>query len=146
VRTLDLMPTIFELLGVPTSSGFEGQSLLPVLRGEDRAARPAVLDSTLYGHDEVALRTERHKLILDRDPRAARSVELYDWTSDPLERHDLTPSEPALAARLRAELEARLAAYAVQARDLRPGEVQDLSPANQAEILRQLESLGYGGD
>jgi len=146
VRTLDLMPTIFELIGVPPSPGFEGQSMVPILRGEDHAARPAVLDSTLYGRDLVALRTERHKLILDRDPRSEHPLELYDWTADPLERHDLAASEPDLARRLRSELEARLAAYAVQARDLRPGEVQDLSPANQAEILRQLEALGYGGD
>jgi len=146
VRTLDLLPTVFELLGVPPSPGFEGQSLLPVLRGGDRASRPAIIDSTLYGRDLIALRTERHKLILDRDPRAERPLELYDWTADPLERHDLSASEPELANRLRSELEARLAAYAIQAKDLRPGELQDLSPANRAEVLRQLDALGYGGD
>ncbi len=145
VRTLDLMPTIFALFGLPPSPTFEGQSLLPI-RAEDRAARPLVLDSTLYGHDKVALRTERHKLILDRDPRAEHPLELYDWIADPLERHDLASSEPALAARLRTELEARLAAYAIQAKGLRPGELLDLSPANQAEIQRQLDALGYGGD
>jgi arylsulfatase A-like enzyme len=145
VRTLDLMPTVFALLGLPPVPAFEGQSLLPI-RAEDRAARPLVLDSTLYGHDKVALRTERHKLILDRDPRAARPLELYDWTADPLEQRDLAAAEPALAARLRAELEARLAAYAVQASGLRPGELQDLSPENRAEIQRQLDALGYGGD
>jgi len=144
VHTLDLMPTIFHLFGLPPASTFEGQSLLPV-RAEDRAARPLVLDSTLYGRDKVALRTERHKLILDRDPRAERPLELYDWRADPLEQHDLAASEPELATRLRNELEARLAAYAVQAKDLRPGEFQDLSPANQAEIQRQLDALGYGG-
>ena len=146
VRTLDLMPTIFELLGLSPAPTFEGQSLLPVWRGTDRNPRSAVLDSTLYGHDKVALRTERHKLILDREPRAEHPLELYDWSADPLEQHDLAGAQPALAARLRAELEARLAAYAIQAKDLRPGELLDLSPANQAEIQRQLDALGYGGD
>ena len=146
VRTLDLMPTIFDLLGVPPSPTFEGTSLLPVLRGEDRAPRTAFLDCTLYGHDRTALRTERHKLILDRDPFAPRPVELYDWVADPFEQHDLATSEPELAARLKSELEARLAAYAMQAKDLRPGELLDLSPANRSEVLRQLDALGYGGD
>jgi arylsulfatase A-like enzyme len=146
VRTLDVMPTIFELLGLPPAPTFEGQSLLPVWRGADRNARSAVLDSTLYGHDKVALRTERLKLILDREPRAEHPLELYDWSADPLEQHDLAGAQPELAAHLRSELEARLAAYAIQAKDLRPGELQDLSPANQAEIQRQLDALGYGGD
>ncbi|NOT31177.1 MAG: sulfatase-like hydrolase/transferase, partial [Planctomycetes bacterium] len=146
VRTLDLMPTLCELFGVPPSAQFEGRSLLPVLRGEDREPRPIVMDSTLYGHDKVALRTERYKLILDRNPEAELELELYDWMADPLERQELSASLPELAERLRTELEARLAAYARQAKNLRPGELLDLSPAKQEEILQQLEVLGYGGD
>jgi arylsulfatase A-like enzyme len=145
VRTLDLMPTLFELFGVPSEPGVEGRSLLPLLRGADTEPRPIVLDSTLYGHDKVALRTERHKLILDRNPAAERRLELYDWVADPREQHELSSAEPELAERLRMELEARLAAYAEQAKDLRPGELIDLTPAKQDEILEQLEALGYGG-
>jgi arylsulfatase A-like enzyme len=146
VRTLDLLPTILDLFGLAPPPAMEGRSLLPILRGEDRVARSAVLDSTLYGRDKVALRTERHKLILDRDPRAEDALELYDWVADPLEQRNLAAAEPDLAARLKAELEARLAAYAARAAELRPGELQDLSPANQAEIERQLDALGYAGD
>ncbi len=146
VRTLDLLPTVFDLLGLASAPGFEGRSLLPVLRGEDHEPRAVVLDGTLYGRDKVALRTESHKLILERAPGAVRRLELYDWRADPLERHELAASQPELAERLRVELEARLAVYARQAQGLRPGELLDLSPANQAEILEQLEALGYGGD
>ena len=144
VRTLDLMPTLCELFGVPPSPQFEGRSLLPVLRGEDREPRPVVLDGTLYGHDKVALRTERHKLILDRNPASERALELFDWVADPLERTNLAAGQPELAERLRMELEARLALYATQAKELRPGELIDLSPEKQAEILEQLDALGYG--
>jgi arylsulfatase A-like enzyme len=146
VRTLDVMPTVCDLFGVAPAPGFEGRSLLTLLRGEEREPRSVVLDSTLYGHDKVGLRTARHKLVLDRNPAAARALELYDWVADPGERDELSAREPALAEGLRAELEARLAEYQRTARDLRPGKLIDLSPANQSEILRQLDALGYGGE
>jgi arylsulfatase A-like enzyme len=146
VRTLDVLPTVLDFLALAPAPGFEGRSLLPVLRGEDREPRSIVLDGTLYGHDRSALRTERHKLILARRPGAERAVELYDWTLDPREERDLAEVEPETAARLSMELEARLAAYQRIASTLRPGEVQDLAPENAAEVLRQLDSLGYGGD
>jgi len=145
VRTLDLAPTLCELFGVAPGARFEGASLLSVLAGVDREPRSALSEGTLYGSDKFALRTARHKLILDRHPRARRPVELYDWTVDPLEREDLAAREPELARTLRNELEARLAALELLGRELRPGEVQDLSPAKLEEYLLQLESLGYGG-
>lgn len=146
VRTLDILPTVFEVFGLPEAPGFEGRSLFSLVRGGDSEPRTVVLDGTLYGRDKAALRTESHKLILERAPGAPRRIELYDWRADPLERHDLAATEPELAEGLRLELEARLAGYARQAANLRPGELLDLSPANQAEILRQIEALGYGGD
>lgn len=146
VRTLDLAPTLCELLGLAPSPDHEGSSLLSVLRGTDSTPRTALSEGTLYGSDKFALRTERYKLVLDRHPQAQRPLELYDWTIDPLELDDLALREPALARSLANELEARLAALATLARDLRPGEPQDLSPAKRAEYEAQLDSLGYGGD
>ncbi|MSR62990.1 MAG: hypothetical protein EXS08_11150 [Planctomycetes bacterium] len=145
VRTLDLMPTVFELLGHAPVDGFEGESLLPLLGGAAPEPRTALLDGTLYGFDKVGLRTERYKLVLDRDPRAAAPLELYDWRADPLELHDLAASEPDMVVRLSAELEARLSILNARAKTQRPSEPLDLAPAKQEEILRQLESLGYGG-
>lgn len=146
VRTLDLAPTLCELFGLEPSGAFEGESLLAVARGEDVTPRSALSEGTLYGSDKFALRTERYKLVLDRHPRAQRPIELYDWSVDPEEHDDLAAREPALARALANELEARLAALATLARDLRPGEPQDLSPAKRAEYEAQLDSLGYGGD
>jgi len=77
---------------------------------------------------------------------AARPAELYDWVADPGETRDLVHERPDVARALAAELDRRLAAFAARARDLRPGELKDLSPASMQETLRQLESLGYGGD
>jgi len=145
VRTLDLAPTLCELFGVPPGERHEGASLLAVAAGHDTEPRSALSEGTLYGSDKFALRTARHKVILDRHPQAVRPIEVYDWTVDPLERDNLAVREPELARALASELEARLAAMELLARELRPGEVQDLSPARREEYLQQLESLGYGG-
>jgi arylsulfatase A-like enzyme len=146
VRTLDLAPTLCELFGVEGGGEYEGESLLAALRGETVEPRTALAEGTLYGSDKVALRNERYKVVLDRHPRAKRPIEVYDWRADPREQVDLTQQEPELARELQRELEARLAALESVARGKRPGEVQDLSPAKREEYLRQIESLGYGGD
>ena len=104
-----------------------------------------MLDGTLYGRDLTALRTERYKLILHRAAADGRALELYDWQADPRERRDLAAEQPELALQLETELEAQLAALALRAKDLRPGAVQDLSPAKKKEYEEQLDALGYGG-
>ncbi len=39
VRTVDLFPTLFDMLGLATPAGVDGTSLLPILRGARRGAR-----------------------------------------------------------------------------------------------------------
>jgi hypothetical protein len=54
-----------------------------------------------------ALRSERHKLILARepDPYGSSPRELYDLLADPGEQNNLVAAQPDLAAALEAELE-----------------------------------------
>jgi len=146
VRSIDILPTVFELLGVPPSAGFEGRSLLPLLRGEEREPRPAFSDGTLYGRDKTALRTGDHKLVLERERDGNDSLELFDLRADPGETRDLAAQDPALAERLRLELETWLAELERRAEKNRAGELQDLSPGKKEEYLRQLSSLGYAED
>ncbi len=82
-RNLDLVPTLLDLLGVPTDGlTLEGRSLAPTLRGEP-------LPESHQFATQGALRSasnSRHKLIADL---AAGTYTLYDLTADPGETRDV---------------------------------------------------------
>ena len=80
-RSVDMMPTVLELLGVERPEPMDGESLLPLVNGEQRD-RPAYAEN-LYPHERFgwsrirALRAGRFKVIDTARP------ELYDLARDP---------------------------------------------------------------
>jgi choline-sulfatase len=142
VRTIDVMPTLLELLGIPAPRDVQGTSLLPLLREPGREwDHEALLDSRFnelhYGWAPLrALRDGRYKYV------EAPVPELYDLTADPGETRNLAASDPALAQEQRSRL-GRLAA-SVGAAD--PGRSAASHPAPGTR--EALQALGYvgGGD
>jgi arylsulfatase A-like enzyme/Tfp pilus assembly protein PilF len=140
VRTIDVMPTVLDLVGVAPPQALHGQSLLPLmLDPEGGESRPAYSESMAvhlqYGWSALyGLRTGVFKFI--DAPRA----ELYDLRQDAGEATNRLGDEPALAEELRAQLEALRVEIAAGA------------PATEAadldqETLGMLAALGYvGGD
>ena len=117
VQWLDLGPTILDAAGLPPLSGGQGQSLLPLARGDAEAPRRgwAICEYRDSGHPYdpavhvTMLRTGDHKLIVHHGaPATARQRvgELYDLAADPQELRNLW-DDPASAA-LRADLTAQL--------------------------------------
>ena len=78
VRTVDIFPTVFDVLGLEGPRDIDGVSLLPMLRGQ---AQPLVgfaeTDYRLFVHHR-AIRRGSHKLVLDL---LDGKRELYDLTS-----------------------------------------------------------------
>jgi arylsulfatase A-like enzyme len=62
---------------------------------------------------------------------------LHDLETDPLEERDAAEAHPEAAARLRAELDRADAAHPASAR------TEGIAPAEEADIERHLEALGY---
>ena len=142
VRTIDLAPTLLELVGHQQEFG-EGQSLVPLIeRGEgDSESREANLIHAAYSESLYAqrnlgwssvlgLETGTHRLILGPDP------ELYDLLVDPEEQHDLAEARPELIR----ELNLLFDQMALEPAGER-GESK--TPAMDPEIVEQLRSLGY---
>jgi len=112
VETTDLLPTLLELLGVaiPADLGCQGRSLVPLLRGRQLSARPAVFSSAdpepHHGDRGYILDPKRRihsvrsrswKLILY--PGLAEDyIELYDLENDPAERHNVANEFPEVRA------------------------------------------------
>jgi arylsulfatase A-like enzyme len=85
VRITDVAPTILDLLGLAAPSGRDGETLLPLLRGEEQAPRVALIENLLFAEERVGMRTADRKYVRWEDGRE----EVYDLSADPQERIDL---------------------------------------------------------
>ncbi|HEY3174520.1 MAG TPA: sulfatase [Candidatus Polarisedimenticolia bacterium] len=165
VRTIDVMPTLLELSGLPAPAGIQGRSLAALLRAgrpgapgalsaaEDSGTRglPAVSEKAEtdpvsggapppHGTESYALVVEGWKLIHNTKRQAGGpEFELYDARADPLNRHDVAADHQDVVARLAGQLSAWRSL--VEAGRLMPD--SEATQAMSAEELERLRSLGY---
>ena len=143
VRTVDLLPTLAELLPLaPAESLLDGESLAPSLPGSRQLPRLAYSesindlmaydDSPRAGESLFTLNDGRWKLMAARAGGATQRVELFDLRSDLAELHDLSKARPEQTEGLRRQLESL---------DVFPRE-RPQEPLPE-DVRRRLESLGY---
>ena len=155
VRSIDIYPTLLELLELEAPPGLRGESLMPWIR-----ARRATDERTVYSHNfeepfftAMGLESASNgmsysvlewpwKLIVNVKPRLGMRMprfELYHVDRDPTERQNVAVDHPELVERLRKRLEAHLDAnppFSSTTEQLDPSKVD---PAT----LEALEALGY---
>lgn len=137
VGTVDLLPTILDLLGLPIPEGVQGRSLAATIRDGSALPRPppyyaeTLAPRLSFGWGELrALFVDGLKYV--HGPRP----ELYRPADDPHEVHDLLAELPADGARVRGQLESFLSTQAGHDRAAAIAELDDEGRAN-------LEALGY---
>ena len=139
VRTIDLMPTVLELLGVEIPAPVQGQSLVSLATGrEDDLGLVAYGESNFpryhYGWGELlSLRTSGLHYI--HAPRP----ELYDVRADPREETNLASRRAGTIRRFEEQLEEIRASHNAEAID----EKQPI--AIDSNTRARLEALGYVG-
>ena len=127
VRSVDLVPTLLELAGVPSGPS-DGASLLPLLDGREDGDRPAVVVGTDRGAlSQLAVRIPPWKLILDVE---SGDEEAYRLDVDPRERISRPAEAPG---------ELRELAF----RELESAERRELTEEEEATVARRLADLGY---
>lgn len=149
-RTIDIMPTILDIAGIPFPAVLRGTSLVSRTRnGGDRSGPPAYSESGRNFYPEnprqyiggIAgkwrmLRSSRYKVILiPKDPEPI--WEVYDLQADPGETVNLIERMPEEAARLQTAL------LDIVASD--PGRDDRDEPPLPDELREHLRSLGYVG-
>jgi len=141
VQTVDLAPTVLELLGIRDRAAvFQGRSLVPLLRGAPSAARPSFSHARRTGPDQnpqFSVRQGRWRLI--HEP-ATHQRWLYDLEADPDESIDIAAKLPDVTR----DLEALLTQQA--ARDERLRTLISTSPTLidlDDETRREISGLGY---
>ncbi len=112
VELTDLVPTLLEALALPISAHVQGESLMPILTGEDdpdlglrefvRCEYHDALDRAFASHANM-LRNDRYKLVIYHGHEVG---ELYDLQKDPQEFENLwdDPSMEALKHTLTKQL------------------------------------------
>jgi iduronate 2-sulfatase len=99
VETLDLFPTLCELVGLEIPDFVQGSSLVPQLENPDLLGRPAFA----YWRSAKTVRTERFRLILHKDGY----VELYDHDSPEKETLNVADRFPEVVEALKIKILAK---------------------------------------
>jgi len=98
----DITPTILELMDAPIASRIQGQSLLPLIRGQQKSIRDFAVSSLTYIQDAevrcpTSFRTKDFLYIYGGDEWGS---ELYDLQSDPEESQNIIDSRIDVAQQL----------------------------------------------
>ena len=105
VSSVDVFPTVLDLVGLAPQPGIDGASLLPVLEDPKRELGHVAYMETYFPeyhfgwHALQGLRDGRYKLI------QASRAELYDLATDPGEKVDISTSSGQRADRMRVAME-----------------------------------------
>jgi choline-sulfatase len=138
VSSVDLLPTLFELLGIEIPARVHGRSLVPVMLDPARDAVAYAYGESMtpnlqFGWSSLhTLRSTRYKLIKAPHP------ELYDLAADPGEATNVIGRHPAVAEELMQRLDRLMAETGKGAPE---PEAADLDK----ETRERLAALGYVG-
>jgi arylsulfatase A-like enzyme/Tfp pilus assembly protein PilF len=139
VRSIDILPTMLELLGLKRDESLEGTSVAPLMTGAKQELGLAAYSEAVYPRyhfgwsDLRALTSGRYKYV------AAPRPELYDLQQDPEEAHNIYPERQALGDRMQQELVAMEKGMTAAA--AAPTKAVEVDPDARA----RLAALGYVG-
>lgn len=110
VESIDIMPTILDMVSAPVPSGIHGRALFEKIRDPEMNDPAFSYGETHHAQDSEAfcysLRSDKWKFIYW--PGTGKT-ELYDLEHDPQETHDLAGEKIALASAFKSRLESILA-------------------------------------
>ncbi len=137
VSGVDLLPTLADLLDVPSPANLAGTSLVSLLSDPDASLKRRWLFAEWGGpRKNVRAVWSRDVRLLRYEGFGARRFEMYDRRSDPRETVPVTEARSELVMRLDSLLERRYAPLEI------PGELGQ-EPELDAELIERLRALGY---
>jgi len=135
-ESIDIMPTILDILGISLPKDIDGKSLLPLIAGKKEKIREEVFIATSgpleKGKPKYAIRTKEWKFIFT--PQENRK-ELYNLLNDPKEKINLAQIEKKQLKILEKKLNKWMRGFPEKF----PEEKDNLAE----DIKRNLRSLGY---
>ncbi len=137
-RTIDVLPTVLELLDIAPGAGpIQGRSLVPMLTGKALPEVPSFSHALTTDAQQHSVRLGKWRLIVDE---RAQPVGLFDLDQDPGELTDLSVQEAAVCEQLLGLLRAQREQDAALRKQL------DAAPVERDANMERLRELGYVGD
>ena len=139
VETIDIMPTLMQILGLPVPHEVQGNSLIPLIMDKNPRQEALAYSETYYpryryGWSELkSLRSTQYKYI--QAPRR----ELYDLTKDPDEQHNMYKQNLKIGKKFEQKLKSLQEEMSAEG-------VEEKGPQKLDEESREkLMALGYIG-
>jgi arylsulfatase A-like enzyme len=109
VRTLDIFPTIVEILGLSNIENIDGHSLADLFHGKKITESIAYIESPhlskeIVTNDVIGLRTSEFKYFRDKDDSQKR-IHLYNLKNDPFEDENIASINPQTVKFMENELQ-----------------------------------------
>ena len=137
VRSIDLFPTILEMVGAGAQSTVDGVSLVPLLRGESRREVPVSVAESWYPRLHFGWSELRSARVGEWKYIEAPKPELYDLRVDRAERRNMVHERASVAGRLAGEI--------TRVSQLTDSGAIAETPQPDRATLERLQALGYVG-
>jgi len=146
-ESLDILPTLLDLVGIEKPDKTRGRSLLGLIKKDEPDPEETYSFAELFNYFSVSIRSPRYKFIkelqtmgiygyLRGQPITTEGIlHLYDLTNDPGELSNLSEVHPELISRF----ESLYAAWLKDRLDL----PRSKKPRMDAETIERLRALGY---
>ena len=140
VRTVDIFPTILDILQVQFKEKVDGQSLLPLIKGEQFQELPVYMERELMlKHSELdvcGIRTSNYKYFRASSDNT-KKIHLFDLKKDPSEENNIAQTQENIVKKMEEEL------YKIQENTNHNNSETHEHLDHDEKVKEELRKLGY---